>query len=120
MKKILAPALLLGMAVCFSYCHSSKKAAAAAPAAAPAAVTYSSSIQPIIMSKCSPCHIPSAGGNKEALDSYAGVSKNIDGILRRIQLNPTDRGFMPAKHDKLNDSTIAVIQKWKDAGLAEK
>jgi len=77
-------------------------------------------IAPIVASSCTPCHIPSKGGNKEAYDKYDNVKKDIDGILHRIQLNPTDKGFMPFRHDKLSDSTIAVIKQWKDAGMIEK
>ncbi len=116
MKKLYVSAVIIMMAVFFSYCHSAKKAAAAAPAA----ITYETHIAPIIQNSCAPCHIPAKGGNKEALDTYAGVSKEIDGILHRIKLNPTDRGFMPMRHDKLNDTTIALIQKWKDGGMVEK
>lgn len=115
MKTVYVSSLIVMMALLLSYCHTAKKASAA-----PVAVTYQSSIAPIILNSCSPCHIPAKGGNKEALDSYAGVQKNIDGILRRIQLNPDERGFMPARHPKLSDSTIAVIKQWKDSGLAEK
>lgn len=116
MKKLYVSSLIVMMAVFLTYCHTAKKAATAAPAA----VTYETSIAPIIANACAPCHFPAKGGNKEALDTYAGVSKEIDGILRRIQLNPDERGFMPMKHPKLSDSTIALIKQWKDSGLAEK
>jgi hypothetical protein len=115
MKKIYVSSLIVMMAVLLSYCHTAKKAAAA-----PRMVTYETGIQPIIMNSCTPCHIPSKGGNKEALDNYANAKKDIDGILYRIQLNPDEKGFMPMKHPKLSDSTIAVIKQWKDNGLAEK
>jgi cytochrome c553 len=117
MKKIYVSSLVVMMAVLLSYCHTAKKATAAPTVAA---VTYQSSIAPIIMNSCAPCHIPSKGGNKEALDNYANVKKDIDGILHRIQLDPAERGFMPSRHPKLSDSTIAVIKQWKDNGLVEK
>ncbi|MES1218310.1 MAG: hypothetical protein ABUT20_22580, partial [Bacteroidota bacterium] len=69
---------------------------------------------------CSPCHIPAKGGNKKPYDNYANVSKDIDAMIQRIQLNPTDKGFMPFKGKKLSDSTIAIFQKWKADGLLEK
>ncbi|MEO5592775.1 MAG: hypothetical protein ABIR15_04700 [Chitinophagaceae bacterium] len=116
MKKLYVSSLIVMMAVFFSYCHTAKKAAAPATAA----LTYETNIQPIIVSSCSPCHIPAKGGNKEALDTYTNVTKEIDGVLRRIQLNPDEKGFMPFKHPKLSDSTIAVIKQWKDSGMAEK
>jgi hypothetical protein len=71
------------------------------------------------MNNCSPCHIPAKGGNKKAYDNYGNVKNDIDDIIRRISLNPGDRGFMPFKHAKLSDSTIAVFVKWKADGLAE-
>jgi len=115
MKKLYISSLIVMMAVFFSYCHTAKKAAAA-----PVALTYEGNIQPIIMGNCAPCHIPSKGGNKEAYDNYANVKKDIDDILRRVQLNPDEKGFMPMRHPKLSDSTIAVLKQWKDSGLAEK
>jgi len=115
MKKLYISSIIVMMAVFFSYCHTAKKAAAA-----PAALTYEANIQPIIVGSCSPCHIPAKGGNKEAYDNYANVKKDIDNILRRVQLNPDEKGFMPMKHPKLSDSTIAVLKQWKESGLAEK
>lgn len=117
MKKIYVSSLIVLMAVFLSYCHTAKKAAAATPVSA---VTYEKSIQPILVNSCAPCHIPSKGGNKEALDSYANAKKDIDDILHRVQLSPEERGFMPSRHPKLSDSTIAVLKQWKDSGLAEK
>ena len=117
MKKIYVSSLIVMMAMFLSYCHTAKKAAAAAPVAP---VTYETSIQPIVMSSCAPCHVPSKGGNKEALDVYANAKKDIDDIIRRVQLNPEERAFMPMRHPKLSDSTIAVFKQWKESGLAEK
>jgi len=116
MKKLYVSSLVVMMAVFLSYCHTAKKAAAPAPVV----LTYETSILPIIVGSCSPCHIPAKGGNKEAYDNYANVKKDIDDIIRRIQLNPDERGFMPMKHPKLSDSTIALIKQWKEGGLAEK
>ena len=120
MKKLYVSSLIVMMAFFLSYCHSAKKAITAAPAPAMAAVTFTSTIQPLLVSSCAPCHVPSKGGNKEAMDSYDNVKKDIDGILHRIQLNPGERGFMPAMHPKLSDSSIAIIKQWKENGLVEK
>lgn len=116
MKKIYVSSLIVMMAMFLSYCHTAKKAAApAAPA-----VTFETNVLPIVMSSCAPCHVPSKGGNKEALDSYANAKKDVDDIIRRIQLAPEERGFMPMRHPKLSDADIAVFKKWKDGGLTEK
>ncbi len=116
MKQIVAAIALVFTIIFLSNCHAGKKAQAAAPAK----VSYDGSLQTLIVANCSPCHIPSKGGNKKPLDTYASVHDNIDEILRRIQLEPGARGFMPFKHAKLSDSTIAVFKQWKADGLIEK
>ena len=100
--------------ILLSYCHSSKKAMKSAK------TTYMGSLQTVILANCSPCHIPAKGGNKEAYDNYANVSKDIDAMINRIQLNPGDKGFMPFRGKKLNDSTINVFKQFKADGALEK
>jgi cytochrome c553 len=110
--------ILITIAICghlLSQCHSSKKAMAAVPK-----LTYANDLQTTILGNCSPCHIPAKGGNKKPYDNYANVSHDIDAMLQRIQLNPTDKGFMPFRGKKLSDSTIAIFQKWKADGMLEK
>ena len=122
MKKI-SIFLLLGTTVLVLVnCDPSKKAAAKTETAPPpkVAVTYATNLEPIIMANCSPCHIPAKGGNKRAYDNYANVKTDIDEIIRRIELNPTDRGFMPFKHPKLSDSTIMMFKQFKADGAMEK
>ncbi len=119
MKRYPVLVILLALtAFVFSYCKSSKKAQASKPPE-PAKVAYQDGLQTVIMANCSPCHIPAKGGNKKAYDNYANAKTDIDEMLRRIQLTPAEKGFMPFKKDKLNDSTIAVFKKWKDDGLLE-
>ena len=115
--------MFAGMAILtigLTYCSSSKKAARqAAQEAATAKVTYTSSVAPIISAACTPCHI-AGKGNKKPYDNYANVKADIDDILRRVNLNPTDRGFMPFKRSyKLGADTIAIFQKFKDDGALE-
>jgi len=112
MKKLLLIAMVF-TGVLFQYCSASKKAKKSAPA-----ITYTSRVQPIIASSCSPCHIP-PGGNKKALNSYTAAKDNIDDIITRIQKDPSERGFMPFKHPKLADSTIQVFVQWKNEGMPE-
>ncbi len=117
MKKYI---VLLGVAfaaVVLSNCSSAKKTAMAeAPK-----TTYASNVSTVIMNSCSPCHIPAKGGNKKPYDNFANVKTDIDEIIRRIELEPTIRGFMPFKQtEKLSDSTIALFKKWRDDGLLEK
>jgi hypothetical protein len=115
MKKVSIPALLLATAVIFQFCNSTKKTqkTIVAPEA-----TYTANVQNIVATNCSPCHI-GQGARLKRLDSYDSVKSNIDDIIRRIQLNPADKGFMPAKHPKLPDSTIQVFVNWKNSGLMQ-
>ena len=84
------------------------------------ATTYTDAVLPLIQSKCAPCHLPSKGGRKADFENFASAVKNAPGMVSRIQLNPTDRGFMPFKSAKLSDDDIAVFKKWVSDGLQEK
>ena len=121
MKKIYVFAGMAVLALGLTYCSSSKKAArkAAETAAAVPKTTYTANVSTVIAGNCAPCHI-SGKGNKKPYDNYANVKTDIDEILRRIQLNPTDKGFMPFKKtEKLPADVIAVFQKFKDDGALE-
>lgn len=117
MKKYFVLAATCYAAFLLSNCGPSKKATAASETPK---VTYEANMTPVIMNNCSPCHIPSKGGNKRAYDNLANVKSDIDEMIRRIELNPGDRGFMPFKRAKLSDSTIAVFKQWKADGMLEK
>src|SRR4029079_6558457 len=123
MKKFLIPVGVIGLSVIvFAGCHSKKKAMTeptANTAANPSAVSYAVNAKSLGAYHWSPCHIPSRGGNKKALDNYDGLKSSIDDAIRRIELNPGDKGFMPAMHPKLSDSTIAVFKQWRDAGTPQ-
>jgi len=111
--------LLVLTALVFSYCSSSKKATASKTEMPKP--SYENSIQTLVVGNCSPCHIPEKGGKKKAYITYTSVKEDIDEIIRRIELSPHERGFMPFKAtEKLNDSTIVVFKQWKDNGLLEK
>jgi hypothetical protein len=116
MRKIFIAASLLASAVLFYNCHGSRKATASKPAA----TTFDGELKAVIETNCAPCHIPAKGGNKRPYDNFENVKSDIDDIIRRIELNPTDRGFMPFKRAKLSESTIAIFKKWKADGLNEK
>jgi uncharacterized membrane protein len=118
MKSYYVLLLLTATAIIFSYCGSSKKAASKKETAK---LVYENNLQTLVVANCSPCHIPEKGGKKKAYDNYANVKSDIDDIIRRIELNPTDKGFMPfRKTEKLSDSTIAVFKQWKEDGSLEK
>jgi len=84
------------------------------------ATTYTTDVMPLIQAKCSPCHLPSKGGRKASFETYDAAKKYSADILARIQLNPTDRGFMPFKNEKLSADEIGLVKKWIDQGLLEK
>lgn len=116
MKRYYVLLLLIATAIIFSYCGSSKKASASAPHK----MVYENSLQTLIVGNCSPCHIPEKGGQKKSYDNYANVKGDIDEIIRRIELHPGEKGYMPFKRDRLSDSTIAVFKQWKTDGMLEK
>jgi mono/diheme cytochrome c family protein len=115
MKKLLLLAAISTAVIVFSNCHSSKKATAAAPKP-----TYETNMQPLVMGNCVPCHVPSKGGRMKPYDNYTNVKSDIDEIIRRIELNPGDKGYMPFKKAKLSDSTINAFKQWKETGMLEK
>jgi hypothetical protein len=121
MRKYTVLFFLMGMVLTFSYCNPSKKSTGTTETMLPPKSTYESGVAVLIQDNCSPCHIPSKGGFKKAYDNYASVKTDIDEIIRRIELNPAERGFMPFKKTvKLSDSTISAFKKWRDDGLLEK
>lgn len=121
MKKIFILAAIGSSVLVLSNCGPSKKAAGSTAPAPVAKLTYAANLQAVIADKCGPCHIPSKGGNKKPYDNFANVKTDIDEIIRRIELNPTDRGFMPfRKPAKLSDSTINLFKQWRADGVLEK
>jgi hypothetical protein len=113
MKKLCFLFVALFFALSLQFCSTSKKTAASK-----AHVTYIGNVAPLVQLNCSPCHFPPKG-NKKPYDTYTAVKSDIDTILVRIQKNPNEKGFMPMRHPKLSDSTIAVFQQWKADGLSE-
>jgi hypothetical protein len=111
MKKVLVPALFLSTLVIFQFCSSSKKAQKTPK------LTYTNKVQSLIAGNCSPCHVGNARSGH--LDSYDSAKAHINDIVRRIQLNPTDKGFMPSRRPKLPDSTVQFFIAWKDAGTPQ-
>jgi uncharacterized membrane protein len=119
MRKISVLIILAMASFVLTYCSASKKAAKAAANEAPKS-TYAANLSTVIAGYCTPCHIPSKGGNKKAYDNFANVKTDIDEIIRRINLNPTDRGFMPfRKTEKLPADVITAFTQWKTDGMLE-
>lgn len=78
-----------------------------------ASVTYSSSIKPIVDSKCatSGCHDAATVGGGYNMSTYDGVkaaSARIMGAIRQ----ETGYSAMPKSANKLDDCSIAKFDKW--------
>lgn len=84
-----------------------------------ATVTYALNIQPLIESKCAPCHLPAKGGNKTDFSTYEAAKSYVDPMLERVQLAAGTKGFMPMKREALSAEEIALIKKWKEEGMAK-
>ena len=119
MKKFLVLSSAIVILIAVSCSRKSVPQGSTATTTSKTATSYTTAISSVIQAKCSPCHIPSAGGNKEALDTYDGVKNHIDDIIRRIELSPGERGFMPMRGQKLSDDEINAFKKWKEDGLAK-
>lgn len=114
MKKSLVLGSFILVACIFYQCNPARKANASIPV-----TTYMNNIHTLVMNNCAPCHIPEKGGKKKALDSYTAVKDNLPDIIKRIEMHPGEKGFMPFKRDRLSDSTIAVFKAWQADGMAE-
>lgn len=117
MKRLVIMTLLVMLVGLLQFCGSAKKIKTAA---AGQPTTFEANVLPIIKAKCAPCHIPPVGTKKHLTD-FAVVKEQADSILRRVQLNPGDKGFMPyRKSERLPDSLVQVFVQWKADGFREK
>lgn len=113
MKKLFSFLILISI-IGFAACSKKSNPAKAK------STTYSGDILPLLQAKCSPCHLPSKGGNKANFENYEGAKKYGAELLARVIKNPAERGFMPKMNPKLSEDEIAVIRKWNEQGLLEK
>lgn len=83
-------------------------------------LSFNKDILPIMQNSCTPCHFPPEG-RKKPLENYAHVKENIKDIIARVKLPKDDSKFMPFKNKKpaLNDSLIAVLEKWETQNMPE-
>ena len=114
-KTILLSSICLSFVIIIFSCSRKSAAALATKKQADHVAMYETSVKTLIATKCSPCHLPTAGGNKKPLDSYDNVKAVADDIVHRIELNPNEKGFMPFKKAKLSVEEIAVFKKWVEA-----
>jgi len=77
--------------------------------------TYSDCVKPIIAANCLDCH--SNGSAFGELLTYEELKWFFDrDLIERIQKNENDLGFMPFQGEKLNESDIQILIKWKNNG----
>lgn len=119
MNKWIILSTLVITIVIFAACSFPKEIAKTADETLGYKTTYVYNVEKIFTFNCSPCHIPAKGGNKKPYDTYARVKADIDEIIRRVELAPSIRGFMPMHGSKLSSEDIGALKKWKADGLKE-
>ena len=83
-------------------------------------ISYERHIKPMLLEKCTPCHFPEQG-TKKMLDTYQAVSKSMDDIILRVELDPSEKGYMPFKSKKpaLTAEEIQTLKDWVSQGMSE-
>jgi hypothetical protein len=82
-----------------------------------APTTFINDIQPLIASRCTPCHV--AGGSQQNFTVYTNAKSKITNILDRIQRSAGSAGAMPQGGPALSTAEINLIKKWQTDGLKE-
>jgi hypothetical protein len=99
---------------------------AGAPPAPPAALTYTSSVAPVLAGNCVPCHGPEIDHGGLRLDSYEATLRGGDSgpaispgdakhSLLVLKVEHRDRPVMPPRR-RLPRATIALLRAWIDQG----
>ena len=76
----------------------------------PGKTTFDSKISPLLKSKCAPCH--TSGGQQTNFESFSTAKSKITEIIKRVELSPSDPGFMPKNRSKLSTSEIDQLKAW--------
>jgi uncharacterized membrane protein len=81
-------------------------------------VTFSTTVEPILDVNCVSCHNSSFGNGGVVLDSYAEVKKYADNgaLLGVIDHQQGFEAMPPPPSTKLDDCTIAKVEKWIEQG----
>ena len=110
LKRIVFSFLFILAFSTLQFCKSSQKATTKK---SEPIISYSQNIAPILERSCTPCHFPEQG-KKKMLNTYDAVKENIDDILRRVQLDVSDKEYMPFKSKKpaLSKEEIDVLNGW--------
>jgi len=78
---------------------------------------YLSDIQPLMETKCAPCHIPAKGGFKTSFDNYDSAAKYIEAMIVRVQLDSADPRYMPFRHKRaaITETELNAMKAWRDS-----
>ncbi|MTI38161.1 hypothetical protein [Fulvivirga lutimaris] len=81
-------------------------------------ISYEVDIKPLMVRSCTPCHFPE-NGKKKMLDTHDKVVADISEIIRRIELQPEEKGYMPfkSKREAFSPEEIALLKTWVDQGM---
>ncbi len=82
----------------------------------PDTISYSTTIEPLIITNCSTSGCHAVGFTSPALTNHTEIATNADQILNRIQLDPTNGQLMPSGGPKLADSLIQQFKCWVNQG----
>lgn len=92
----------------------------ASPGKSAVETSYQADIVPLLQAKCTPCHLPTKGGFKADFENFESAKKYASEMVKRVLMNPGERGFMPFKGTRLSEEEISVFKQWVDQGLTEK
>ena len=84
-----------------------------------ATVSYARDLAPLMLKNCSPCHFPEKG-KADKLHTYDRVRRHIRDILYHVQLDPSNKDYMPFKQKKpaWTPAEINLFQQWQSEGFA--
>ncbi len=94
-----------------------KNTVGCAPACDSSSFTYSGNVKSILQTHCLGCHsgLAEAGGYIP-LDTYAGISEQVNGNFLLPAIEQTGSFPMPKNGVKISDCKITIIRKWIEAG----
>ncbi len=118
---ISATFLLVSASAIFSSCKSTKSTTAAPAVTVPDAPTYALHVKPIIDGSCgNKCHSASRKAGDIDLSSYEGTKDGVTNhpLLKAIKHEDGAKA-MPRFAGKLDDTSIAIIEKWISTGMPQ-
>lgn len=118
---ISATFLLVSASAIFTSCKSTKSATVASRATVPDAPTYTLHVKPIIDGSCgNKCHSASRKADGIDLSSYEGIKDGVANhpLLKAIKHEDGAKA-MPRFAGKLDDTSIAIIEKWINTGMPQ-